>query len=68
MLRNPALEKVAHMHLILCLPLQQSEAIAPAGETSIAPLPPTLIGLGAATQSPPTSILARLAVYAPCGA
>ena len=65
MLRNPALEKVAHMHLILCLPLQQSEAIAPAGETSIAPLPPTLIGLGAATQSPPMSILA---LHAPCGA
>ena len=48
MLRNPALEKVAHMHLILCLPLQQSEAIVPAGDAAIAALPLPLIGLGAA--------------------
>ena len=68
MLRNPALEKVAHMHLILCLPLQQSEAIVPAGDTAIDEIPSALIGLGAATQSPPMSILARLAAHAPCGA
>ena len=64
MLRNPALEKVAEMHLILCLPLQQSEAIVPAGVAAIARMRLALIGLGAATQSPSRSILA---VYAPYG-